>query len=142
MPARVTRRSVRGAVSQANVELVLSAYEFFARTGRYPLHLIDPDIEMVESDELPGDLSGRGHANLSRLEEVLLDAFDDWRTRWRAPGKSVGIGFWSSSASSPPAKEAVSRWSPAWPIWRQFATGKSFAGRCTGIVRRHSRRRG
>ena len=33
---------------------------------------------MVESDELPGDLSGRGHA-LKRAEEVLLDAFDEWR---------------------------------------------------------------
>jgi ketosteroid isomerase-like protein len=66
-------------MSQEHVELVLAAYEFFARTGRYPLHLIDPEVEMVESDELPGDLSGRGHANLRRAEEVLLEAFDDWR---------------------------------------------------------------
>jgi ketosteroid isomerase-like protein len=66
-------------MSQQNVELVRAAYDFFDRTGRYPLHLIDPEIEMVESDELPGDLSGRGHANLKRAEEILLDAFDEWR---------------------------------------------------------------
>jgi ketosteroid isomerase-like protein len=66
-------------MSQENTELVRAAYEFFARTGHYPLHLIDPGIEMVESEELPGDLSGRGHANLRRAEEVLLDAFDEWR---------------------------------------------------------------
>jgi ketosteroid isomerase-like protein len=79
LPPGGMRLSVGGAMSHANVDLVLTAYEFFARTGRYPLHLIDPEIEMVESDELPGDLSGRGHANLKRAEEVLLDAFDDWR---------------------------------------------------------------
>ena len=68
-----------------------AAYEFFARTGRYPLHLIDTEVEMVESDELPGDLSGRGHANLRRAEEVLLEAFDDWRNEVES-AREVGGG--------------------------------------------------
>jgi ketosteroid isomerase-like protein len=102
-------------MSEANVEVVREAYDSFARTGQYPLHLIDPEVEMWASEELPGDLSGRGYSNVKRAGEVLVASFDAWRSevetlravgndrvlvflRFVATGKGSGLGVVASMA--------------------------------------------
>jgi ketosteroid isomerase-like protein len=94
-------------MSKEHVEIVRAGYERFSRTGAIPQDLADPEIEIWESPELPGDLAGQGYDNLDRANKVLLDSFDEWSVeperffdlgerilvfvRFRATGKGSGI---------------------------------------------------
>src|SRR4051794_38622290 len=64
-PPRDTAR----AMSQENVVIVKRALAAYSDTGDVPEDLFDPEIEVWESPELPGDLAGKGHANLVRVKE-------------------------------------------------------------------------
>ena len=65
-------------MSEENVEIVGRAIDAFARTGHPPEDLFDPEVEVWESPELPGDLAGKGYDNLVRVNETLLDSFAEW----------------------------------------------------------------
>ena len=65
-------------MSQANVEIVRAAIAAYSRTGEPQEDLFDPEVEVWESPELPGELAGKGYANLVRVNENLLDSFEEW----------------------------------------------------------------
>jgi hypothetical protein len=78
-------------MSHEGVEVLRTVYvyELWRRTGGPPRHLFDPDIELWESPELPGDLAGKGYDNLLRANEILLDSFDEW---WIEPERFFDLG--------------------------------------------------
>src|SRR6185295_10957113 len=94
-------------MSQENVEIVRRAIDAFSRTGEPPEDLFHPDVEVWESPELPGELAGKGLENLIRVNENLLDSFEEWSieqekifdlgervlvfVRIRAKGKGSGV---------------------------------------------------
>ena len=94
-------------MSQENVEIVKLALAAYSGTGDVPEDLFDSGIEVWESPELPGDLAGKGHANLVRVKEILLDSFEEWSiepekffdlgervlvfVRFRVKGKESGV---------------------------------------------------
>ena len=65
-------------MSQENVEIVRRAIAAYNRTGRPPEDLFDPEVEVWESPELPGELAGKGLGNLVRANENLLESFEEW----------------------------------------------------------------
>ncbi len=94
-------------MSQENVEIVRRAIDAFSRTGEPPEYLFHPDVEVWESPELPGELAGKGLENLIRVNENLLESFEEWSieqeksfdlgervlvfVRFRAKGKGSGV---------------------------------------------------
>jgi ketosteroid isomerase-like protein len=94
-------------MSQENVEIVRRAIDAFSRTGEPPEDLLHPDVEIWESPELPGELAGKGLENLVRVNQNLLDSFEEWSieqeksfdlgervlvfVRFRAKGKGSGV---------------------------------------------------
>ena len=94
-------------MSQENVEIVRRAIAAYSRTGEPPEGFFDPQIEVWESPELPGELAGTGYHNLARAGEALLDSFEEWSieperffdlgerilvfVRFRAKGKGSGV---------------------------------------------------
>jgi ketosteroid isomerase-like protein len=94
-------------MSQENVEIVRRAIVAYSRTGEPAEDLFDPEVEVWESPELPGELAGKGYANLVRVNENLLDSFEEWSVeserfidlgerilvfvRFRAKGKGSGV---------------------------------------------------
>jgi ketosteroid isomerase-like protein len=71
-------RDTGRAMSEENVEVVQQVIAAYSGTGEVRDELIDPDIEVWESAELPGELAGRGHAALLRAKETLSDSFEAW----------------------------------------------------------------
>ena len=67
-------------MSEENVELVKEVIAAYSGTGEVREDLIDPDIEVWESPELPGELAGRGHDALVRARETISDSFEQWST--------------------------------------------------------------
>jgi ketosteroid isomerase-like protein len=65
-------------MSKENVEIVRQVIAAYSGTGEVRDDLVDPDIEVWESSELPGELAGRGHSALIRARETVSDSFDDW----------------------------------------------------------------
>src|SRR4051794_39880375 len=65
-------------MSQENVEIVARAIAAYSGSGEPPEDLFDPEVEVWESPELPGDLAGSGYDNLVRVNRTLLDSFEDW----------------------------------------------------------------
>jgi ketosteroid isomerase-like protein len=65
-------------MSQENVEIVERAVAAYSRAGEPTDDLFDPEIEVWESPELPGELAGRGYGNLIRANQTLLDSFAEW----------------------------------------------------------------
>jgi ketosteroid isomerase-like protein len=65
-------------MSEENVEIVRRALAAYSGTGEPPEALLDPEIRVWESPELPGELSGKGYDNLVRANEYLLDSFEEW----------------------------------------------------------------
>ena len=122
------------ATTHSNAEVVREMYAVLDEGGREPadpiraIELIDPDVEITESPELPGELSGRGYANLLRADRVLQDAFDDHRNelesvvelddgrvfvllRFIATGKSSGVPVEAQMAHLLTLREGrVHRW--------------------------------
>jgi hypothetical protein len=94
-------------MSQENVEIVRRAIATYGRTGLPPEDLFDPEIEVWESPELPGEMAGKGYGNLVRANETLLDSFEEWSieaerfidlgerilvfVRFRVKGKGSGV---------------------------------------------------
>src|SRR3954468_11450852 len=71
------QRDTARAMSQENVEVVERAMAAYAT--REPLEdLFDPEIEIWESPDLPGEFVGKGYANLARGRRTLRDLFDEW----------------------------------------------------------------
>jgi ketosteroid isomerase-like protein len=93
-------------MSEENVEIVRRAMAAYGG-GEIPEELFDPEIEVWESADLPGELAGKGYGNLVRANENLLDSFEEWSSepekffdlgerilvfiRFRAKGKGSGI---------------------------------------------------
>jgi hypothetical protein len=75
-------------MSQENVEIARQAIAAYGR-GEVREDLIDPDIEIWESPELPGELAGRGYAALRRARETISDSFEDWSVE---PERFVDLG--------------------------------------------------
>jgi ketosteroid isomerase-like protein len=69
-------------MSQENVEVVRRVFDAFSRPGRPPIKLFDPEVEVWESPEFPGELAGKGYDNLVRANETLFDAFDELSAEW------------------------------------------------------------
>jgi hypothetical protein len=65
-------------MSEENVEIVRQVIAAYSGTGEVREDLIDPDIEVWESPELPGELAGRGHMALVRAQQTVFDSFDEW----------------------------------------------------------------
>jgi hypothetical protein len=65
-------------MSQENVEIAREAIATYSRTGKPPENLFDPEVTVWESPELPGELAGKGLGNLARVNENLLDSFEEW----------------------------------------------------------------
>jgi len=94
-------------MSQENVEIARRAIAAYGRTGEPLENLFHPEIEVWESPELPGELAGKGLGNLVRVNETLLDAFEEWSiehersfdlgerilvfVRFRVKGKGSGV---------------------------------------------------
>jgi len=94
-------------MSEHSVEIVRRVIAAYAGRGEVPEDLIDPDVEVWESADLPGELAGKGYANLIRANETLLDSFEEWSVEperyfdlgervlvflaFRATGKGSGI---------------------------------------------------
>ena len=76
-------------MSQENVEIVERALAAYSGTGDVPEELFDPEIEVWESAELPGDLAGKGFANLARVKETLTDSFEEWSIE---PERFIDLG--------------------------------------------------
>jgi ketosteroid isomerase-like protein len=93
-------------MSEENVEVVRRAITAIGG-GEIPEDLIDPESEVWESPELPGELAGKGYNNLVRANENLLASFEEWTfepekffdlgerilvfIRFRATGKGSGL---------------------------------------------------
>jgi ketosteroid isomerase-like protein len=93
-------------VSEENVEIVRRAMAAYGH-GDIPEDIFDPEIEVWESAELPGELAGKGYDGLVRANENLLESFEDWSAEpeklfdlgerilvfvcFRAKGKGSGI---------------------------------------------------
>jgi uncharacterized protein len=89
------------------VEIVRRAIASYSRTGEPNQDLFDPEVEVWESPELPGELTGKGYDNLIRASESLLDAFEEFSieperffdlgervlvfVRFRVKGKGSGV---------------------------------------------------
>ena len=65
-------------MSEENVELVRQAISAWSGTGEIRADLVDPDIQVWESAELPGELAGRGHGALVQARETISDSFEEW----------------------------------------------------------------
>src|SRR4051812_43279911 len=65
-------------MSQEYVEIVRQAIARYSRTGEPQEDLFDPEIQVWESPELPGDLAGTGYGNLVRVNDTLLESFEEW----------------------------------------------------------------
>ena len=95
-------------MSRENVEIVDRAIAAYGRRDEaLDRSLFDPEIEVWESPELPGEFAGKGYDNLVRGRETVLDSFEDWSvesekffdlgerilvfTRFRARGKGSGV---------------------------------------------------
>ncbi len=65
-------------MSEENVEVVRQVIAAYSGTGEIRDDLIDPNIEVWESAELPGELAGRGHDALLRAKETISDSFEEW----------------------------------------------------------------
>jgi ketosteroid isomerase-like protein len=64
-------------MSQENVEVVERAMAAYSNSE--PLEdLFDPEIEIWESPELPGEFVGTGYANLARGRRTLRGLFEEW----------------------------------------------------------------
>jgi len=64
-------------MSEENVEIVRRAIAAYSGTGEIREDLFDPEIRVWESQELPGELAGKGYDNLVRASENLLDSFEE-----------------------------------------------------------------
>ena len=64
-------------MSQENVEVVERAMAAYG-TGEPLEDLFDPEIEISESSDLPGEFVGKGYANLARGRRTLRDLFEEW----------------------------------------------------------------
>jgi ketosteroid isomerase-like protein len=69
-------------MSQENVEIVGRVFEAFSHPGPPPIELFDPEVEVWESSEFPGELAGKGYDNLVRANETLFDAFEELSAEW------------------------------------------------------------
>jgi ketosteroid isomerase-like protein len=65
-------------MSRENVEVVRQVIAAYSGSGEVRDDLIDPQIEVWESPELPGELAGSGREALARAQEVVSGSFDDW----------------------------------------------------------------
>ena len=95
-------------MSQENVEIVERAIAAYSRRGEaLDEHLFDPEMEVWESPELPGEFAGTGYDNLVRARDRVLDSFEEWSIeserffdlgdrvlafiRFRGSGKGSGV---------------------------------------------------
>jgi ketosteroid isomerase-like protein len=65
-------------MSEENVEIVREVIAAYSGTGEVRADLIDPEIEVWESPELPGELAGSGHEALVRAQQTVSDSFVEW----------------------------------------------------------------
>ncbi len=65
-------------MSEENVEIVREVIAAYSGTGEVRHDLIDPEIEVWESPELPGELAGKGHEALVQAQQTVSDSFDQW----------------------------------------------------------------
>ena len=65
-------------MSEQNIEVVREVIAAYSGTGEVRDDLIDPEIEIWESPELPGELAGHGHEALSRATQTVSDSFENW----------------------------------------------------------------
>ena len=76
--AVATKRDTPHAMSADNVGIVREVIAAYSGTGKIREDLIDPDIEVWESTELPGELAGSGHGALVRAKETISESFEEW----------------------------------------------------------------
>jgi ketosteroid isomerase-like protein len=67
-------------MSAENVELARRGYDALTREGvNGILGFLDPEIEIVEAEGIPGARTYRGHAGLAEAFAVVDEAFDELR---------------------------------------------------------------
>src|SRR5262249_45747148 len=65
-------------MSEENIEVVRQVIAAYSGSGEVREDLVEADIEVWESPELPGDLAGKGIGALLRAQETVSDSFEEW----------------------------------------------------------------